>query len=96
MIKIDPDMEIRKVSMKVWNGYAIKGLRLTDGEGKHLIDFNWANVGQWSVQEIPDGQEIIGLKCNVNNHPNAIPRIGLVLWEPRVNKNNENMCRTSW
>ena len=55
MIKIDPDIEIRKVSMKVWNGYAIKGLRLTDAEGTHLVDFNWANVGQWSVQEIPEG-----------------------------------------
>ena len=32
-IKIDPTAEIRQVSMKVWNGYAIKGLRLTDSEG---------------------------------------------------------------
>ena len=95
-IEIDPNVEVRKVSMKVWNGYAIKGLRLTDAEGKHHVDLNWANVGQWSVQEIPEGQEILGLKCNTSNHVNAIPRIGLILWMPRVTRHNEDMCRTCW
>ena len=82
--------------MKVWNGYAIKGLRLTDTEGVHQVNLNWANVGQWSVQDIPEGQEIIGLKCNVKNHKTAIPRIGLVLWTPTINSKNEIMCRKSW
>ena len=48
-IQIDTSKEIRQVSMKIWNGFAIKGLRLTDGDGNNLINLNWAAVGQWTV-----------------------------------------------
>ena len=95
-IKIDPKSEIRSVSMKVWNGYALVGLRLTDGEGKHIVDLNWAGVGQWQSQEIPEDHEIIGMKCNIAKHPSAIPRVGILVWKPRITDENENMCRLSW
>ena len=63
-IKIDTSRQIRQVSMKVWNGYAIMGLRMTDEEGNYVVDLNWSGVGAWISQDIPDGLEIIGLKCN--------------------------------
>ena len=44
-IKIDTSKDIRQVSMKMWNGYAIKGLRLTDAEGEHIVNLNWSGVG---------------------------------------------------
>ena len=50
--------------MKVWNGFALMGFRMTDEEGNHLVDLNWSGVGAWITQEIPEGLEIIGLKCN--------------------------------
>ena len=95
-IKIDTKKVIRQVSMKVWNGYAIKGLRLTDNEGEHMINLDWAGVGQWSHDDIPEGQEIIGLKCNLSSYPSAIPRLGLLLWVPLITNQNENICRSSW
>ena len=45
MIKIDLEKDIRQVSMKIWNGFAIKGLRLTDGQGKHMVNLDWAGNG---------------------------------------------------
>ena len=41
--------------MKVWNGFAIVGFRLTDQEGNHIVDLNWSGVGFWTSQEIPEG-----------------------------------------
>ena len=87
---------IRSVSMKVWNGFALVGLRLTDSEGTHIVNLNWAGVGQWQSQEIPEDHEIIGMKCNIEKHPNAIPRVGILVWKPRITEENQGMCRLSW
>ena len=48
-IKIDPSKKIRQVSMKVWNGFAISGMRLIDEEGEHIVDLNWSGVGAWAT-----------------------------------------------
>ena len=66
--------------MKIWNGFAIKGLRLTDGTGNQIVDLDTSANGQWSNKQIPEGHEIIGLKCNVKGQPSSITRIGLILW----------------
>ena len=95
-VKVDITREIRQVSMKVWNGFAIVGFRLTDAEENHIVDLNWSGVGSWTSQDIPMGQEIVGLQCNTSKYPHAIPRIGLMLWRPRINKENEQFFRLGW
>ena len=82
--------------MKVWNGFAIVGFKLTDKEGIDIVDLNWAGVGAWQSQEIEDGQEIVGFNVNTSKYPNAIPRIGLVLWTPHFTDENKHKCRTGW
>ena len=82
--------------MKVWNGFAISGMRLIDEEGEHIVDLNWSGVGAWATQEIPEGNEIIGLKCNTSKYHHAIPRIGIILWTPHFTEENEHLCRQGW
>ena len=48
--KIDPSKTIRKVSVKVFNGFAINGLRFTDEEGEDLLDLELAKQGQWVTE----------------------------------------------
>ena len=67
-IKIDTSKRICKIAMKVWNGFAIVGFRLIDEEGQHLVDLNWSGVGNWAIQDIPEGNEIVGLKCNTQKY----------------------------
>ena len=58
-------VEIRKVSIKIWSKTIINGIRLTDGEGKHLVDLDWTATGVWVERQIPPGHEIIGISTNV-------------------------------
>ena len=60
-------------------------MSLEDDKGESLLDLTWAN---WSHSEsysydIPDGQEIIGLKLRHSNYE-KIQRIGIILWTPPV------------
>ena len=93
---IDTNRDIREVSLKAWNGSAITGLRLTDGDGNHVVDINCTGQGIWQRQEIESGQEIIGLQCNTTDVPNSIPRIAFVTWTPRFTEANADQARASW
>ena len=46
------------------------GIRLQDDKGEYILDMTWANWShsEWTTYEIPDGQEIIGLKCRHSNY----------------------------
>ena len=84
------------MSVKIFNGCTIKGMRFTDEQGNHMIDLQWSSVGVWQKHDIPSGQEIIGLKCNKTGVANAIPMIGLKTWLPRFNQVNEDQTRKAW
>ena len=43
--KIDTSKTIRSVSVKIFNGFAINGLRFTDEEGENLLDLDLAKQG---------------------------------------------------
>jgi len=45
--KIDTSKRINQVSVKIFNGHAIVGIRITDDAGKHMVDLNWSGVGNW-------------------------------------------------
>ena len=94
--KIDTEKRIDQVSVKIFNGHAIMGIRVTDNEGKHMVDLNWSGVGSWQKTSIPAGQEIIGLECNTTEFDAAIPKIGLKMWTPRFTKENELQARVQW
>ena len=94
--KIDTEKRISQVSVKIFNGHAIVGIRITDDEGKHMVNLNWSGVGNWQKTEIPTGQEIIGLECNTTEFEASIPKIGLKMWTPRITKDNEVQERKTW
>ena len=94
--QFDPEIQIRKVSIKIWNKTLINGIRMTDDQGNHLVNLDWTANGVWVEKEIPSGYEIIGLRANIQKNPKYIPKLALRLWKPRVTSNKRNLCRTSW
>ena len=73
--------------MKVYKGASLRGLRLSDGKNKNLLDVTWyknGNEGSWITQNIPPGSEIIGLRCNINSNDSSIMRLGFVVWTPKA------------
>ena len=95
-IKIDPSKTICSVSVKLWNGYAINGLRMTDETGQNLVDLDFGANGNWMTEDIPNGYEIVGMKTNVLGCKDAIPRIEFVLWKPRITFETQDIQRLSW
>ena len=60
----------------------ICGFRLIDRNGNFIMDEKWHTGagGEWEVHDIPEGSEIIGLKCN-NSLKFSIPTLSFLLWE---------------
>ena len=66
-VKINPLRTVCYISWR-FNGVAYEGLRLYDESNSYVLNLTWhkAPTGEWSkLQEIPVGQQIIGLKCNL-------------------------------
>ena len=61
----------------------IVGLRLSNIIGQKLAEKTWgSSAGNWQIQQIPDGLEIIGVRCNTKADADHILRLGFMLWEP--------------
>lgn len=85
--QVETSRPVRYISMKVYKGCSIRGIRLADANGDYLLDVTWyanGNEGSWVTHTIPNGSEIIGLKCNTCSNPSNILRIGFVLWTPKA------------
>ena len=78
-IDIDPNRQIRSISVRSDPCGWIFGLRLMDEDGVNIVDANWNKVeeGDWVTKDIPEGEEIIGLKCD-----DQIKRIGFMCYRP--------------
>ena len=59
----------------------IIGFKFESNTGKTLLAVNYDEKHEKTVKEIPDGYEIIGVKCKVNKF--NVSRVGFVLWKPR-------------
>ena len=89
-LSVGTSKKIAKVS--IWRengGFAyLSKIRLIDEQGNYLIDYALRDrPGQWITQDIPDGKEIIGLRCNLNKagdapNSNCILKLGFLLWTP--------------
>ena len=64
-VKIDPLKTINSVSVKVFNGFAINGLRFTDKEGQNILDLDFGSNGNWVTEQVPKGYEIIGMRTSL-------------------------------
>ena len=64
-VKIDPLKTISSVSVKVFNGFAINGLRFTDEEGENIVDLDFGSNGNWVTEQVPKGYEIVGMRTNL-------------------------------
>ena len=78
-IDVDPNRQIRSISVRSDVAGWIFGLRLMDENGVNIVDENWNKVedGEWVTKDIPAGEEIIGIKCD-----DQIKRIGFVCYRP--------------
>ena len=78
-IDVDPNRQIRSISVRSDVAGWIFGLRLMDEDGVNIVDENWNKVedGEWVTKDIPAGEEIIGIKCD-----DQIKRIGFVCYRP--------------
>ena len=73
--------------MKIYKGCSIRGLRLADIGGNLLLDVTWYAAGKegcWVTQNIQNGSEIIGLKCNTKESDSTIMRLACMIWTPKV------------
>ena len=64
-VKIDPLKTICSVSVKVFNGFAINGLRFTDEEGENIVDLDFGSNGNWVTEQVPKDYEIVGMRTNL-------------------------------
>ena len=65
-------MPIKYISVKIYGGYRIDGIRLYDMDNNYIANQTWGSDFQeestWRGQyAIPEGQTIIGFKCNVSD-----------------------------
>ena len=65
-IDIDPNKPIRKISVRSDVAGWIFGLRFINADGENIIDENWNTTedGDWVTKDIPEGEEVIGIKCD--------------------------------
>ena len=80
-IEIDPSRTIRAISMLLYYGRNIEGLRFYDNEMNFIIDITWdhSSAGSWTdPQFIPEDMQIIGVKA-VTHYENWIRGIDFVL-----------------
>ena len=82
-IPVDEKRVIRKVCMKVKDDKCLYGLRFKDDKGNNLLDLSTQSEGNWEERDIPEGKELIGIRCSTQD-PNgkendAIHQLGFIL-----------------
>ena len=89
-ILINTNRTIRKIAMKAFLKDSFLGLRLTDDEGRYIVDETWSkwSHSEWTEFEVPKGMEVIGLVTRHSNYE-MIQRIGFMLWKPPVTAIND-------
>ena len=66
-VNVDTSKTIAAIAMKVAEGNYLNGLQLIDTEGEFVVDVTWdgaeedEDAGEWIRNEVPIGQEIIGI-----------------------------------
>ena len=66
--EINTEKTIKRVAVKIAYGWSIRGIRLYDTDLRFILDETWCTCssrGDWIIYTIPDGQEIVGLTCNI-------------------------------
>ena len=69
--------------MKVKDDKCLYGLRFKDDKGNNLLDLSTQSEGNWEERDIPEGKELIGIRCSTQD-PNgkendAIHQLGFIL-----------------
>ena len=89
-IEVDPRRKIRKIAMKLLDGFDIHGIRLTDDKGRVFVEKEWCKHGtenaKWITRDIPEGMEMIGLQAFTGY--DKFCRIGWLFWIPKINDKN--------
>ena len=50
-----------------------------------LLDLELMSFGEWTrEQEIPDGWEIVGLRCQISQEDTFISDIAFLIWAPLI------------
>ena len=73
---------IKFISINMDDYDEIVGIRLSDVCGNKIVEKTWGNSGEWQIKEIPDGLDIISVRCNTKADKDHILRIGFMLWSP--------------
>ena len=83
---IDQSKVVRMVGLLLSNRNTIRGIRLLGEGGEILIDQVWLDkpTNKWVMQEVPEGQEIIGMYGSLTSgQSNAyIQSLGFITWVP--------------
>lgn len=69
-IAFDSSKKIAKLHIASFLQDSFVGFKLEDDKGEIILDLPWANWthSEWTTYDIPDGQEIIGLKLRHSNY----------------------------
>ena len=80
--EIDPTKEVRYVRMVIKYGIYYNGLEFFDENEESIVKEVWRSSGSWTEkQEIPPGQHIIGLKCDVATESASVNHFSFLLGE---------------
>ena len=92
-VEVDTTRTVRKISMNVCDSLnQLRGMRLIDQFGKNIIELIWCTNNtdcKWITQEVPKGQQIIGLQCNTKTNNSFIQCLGFILWTPSAKKSKQ-------
>ena len=82
-IQIEQNLIIRQIGVKM-KGIQIIGLKLIDHNEEVYAEHIWGSkyFGNWVIQKIPFGHEIIGLQCCTRSYSFCIPILCFVLRLP--------------
>ena len=83
---IDQNKVIHKIGLLVSPNNTIRGVRLEAEDGEFIVDHVWFENprNEWVMQDIPSGQEIIGIYGSLTSgNKNAyIQSLGFITWVP--------------
>ena len=93
-IIIDTTKDISKISMLINKQQQLQGLSFVCKNDKNYYNEqqiiwdhtnpSWYKKGyQNIIQDIPDGMEIIGVRCTTSSSDKEIPRLAFTFWKPR-------------
>ena len=93
-ITVDPNKDISQIRMTINPQQHLLGLAFICKNDKMQPEIFWDHTNQpWYEQQgrgyqtiekdIPDGMEIIGVRCSTRSCQKEIPRIGFISWKPR-------------